>query len=85
VERAERRASEPAKKTKGNWSEKLAKMREEYPNAFRPWQEADDERLRQLFDDGKGVKEMTGVFGRHPGSIRARIKKHYGDEVKIPR
>jgi len=65
----------------GTWSEKLEKMRAEYPNAYRPWKEGDDEKLTGLFDKGKSVKELIEVFQRHPGSIRARLKKLLGDEI----
>lgn len=66
-----------------NWSEKVAKMRETHPNAFRPWSDDDDTRLRKMFDDGSGVAELVEVLGRHPGSIKARLKKHYGEEVEL--
>lgn len=58
-------------------------MREEYPNAFKPWKEEEDEKLMSLFQDGKphSIKELTDAFGRHPGSIRARLKKHFGEDA----
>jgi ATP-dependent DNA helicase PIF1 len=67
----------------GNWNEKIAKMREEYPNAFRPWKADEDAKLMGLFEDGKShtIKELTKTFGRHPGSIRARLKKHFGEDA----
>lgn len=64
----------------GKWSEKLDKMRADYPNAYKSWSEAEDEKLKKLFSDGKKIKQLTEDFGRHPGSIRARLKKHYGDD-----
>lgn len=87
-EKAAKRAKEEPKKAKkksgnGNWQEKIDKMRETYPNAFRPWKEPDDEQLKKLFTDGKKLDELTQVFGRHPGSIKARLKKHYGDDIKV--
>lgn len=65
------------------WNDKVAKMRETYPNAYRPWSETDDSVLVKLFSDGKSVtiREMTVKFGRHPGSIRARLKKHFGEDA----
>jgi ATP-dependent DNA helicase PIF1 len=83
-ENAKKRAQEvPKDKNPSNWNEKLEKMRERYPNAYRPWAEADDKKLVELFGDGKNinVKTMTEVFGRHPGSIRARLKKHFGEDA----
>lgn len=66
-----------------NWSDKLAKMRETYPNAYKPWTEAEDVKLVKLFAADNGVKTLSKLMGRHPGSIRARLKKHFGDEIII--
>lgn len=67
----------------GTWSEKLAKMRETYPNAYTPWTKEDDAKLLKLFEKGEKVKELTTVFGRHPGSIRSRLQKHLGEDTSI--
>jgi len=65
------------------WNDKLAKMRKQYPNAYRPWTEEDDVKLVSLFAESRPVtvKEMTKKFGRHPGSIRSRLKKHFGEDA----
>jgi ATP-dependent exoDNAse (exonuclease V) alpha subunit len=55
------------------WSAKLAKMRKTYPNAYMPWSAEDDKKLLRL--SGKSIKELTEMFGRHPGSITARLEK----------
>lgn len=85
--RAEERAREKPKpkKQKGSWSEKIEKMRVEYPNAYRPWTEADDKKLVELFSSGKNVdiKKATKTFGRHPGSIRSRLQKHFGEDAVV--
>lgn len=86
AERAKKRKDEPEeekKKGDSGWHEKIARMRETHPNAFKPWAGRDDEKLKKLFDDGKPLDELVKEFGRHPGSIRARLKKHYGEEVEI--
>jgi len=70
-------------KAPSEWSEKLAEMRKDYPNAFRPWKVEEDEALKAMFDEGKKVKVIVEVLGRHPGSVRARLKKHYGDDVVL--
>lgn len=67
----------------GAWAERLATMRQAYPNAYRPWTGDDDTKLKALFDDGTKLTQLTEAFGRHPGSIRSRLKKHYGDEVVV--
>jgi len=86
-ELAKKRTKDPPQKLvePGNWSEKLAHMREKYPNAYLPWQEADDKKLMDLFEGGGKVtvKSLTDTFGRHPGSIRARLKKHFGEDAVL--
>lgn len=84
--KAEKRVTEPekAKAKKVNsvaWAEKLAKMREAYPNAYRPWQTDDDTWLKQEFQNGLGIKEMSQKLGRHEGSIRMRLQKHFGEDA----
>lgn len=70
----------PAKKS-ASWAEKIEKMREDYPNAYKPWSEQEDVKLVKLFASENGVKALSKLMGRHPGSIRARLKKHFGDEI----
>jgi len=67
----------------GSWAERLDAMRQTYPNAYRPWSEADDAKLKASFESGEGLKQLSAAFGRHPGSIRSRLRKHFGDEVSI--
>lgn len=82
---AEKRAVQKTddKKTTGPWADKLAKMREEYPNAYRPWAQKDDEKLSKLFMSGKKVEvaALTKQFGRHPRSIKLRLEKLFGEEA----
>jgi len=68
-------AKENRAEKSSDWTEKLAKMRETYPHAYMPWSDADDEKLTKLFKKGKKTKELTEIFGRHPGSIRSRLEK----------
>ena len=70
-------------KTTNTWTEKINKMRKTYPNAYKPWQESDDKKLVKLFSKKKPptIKELTKKFGRHPGSIKARLKKHFGEDA----
>jgi hypothetical protein len=69
----------------GSWAEKLEKMRADYPNAYKPWTDEEDTKLMGLFADKKPktVKQLTKIFGRHPGSIRARLKKHFGEDAVV--
>ncbi|HSX27886.1 MAG TPA: PIF1 family DEAD/DEAH box helicase [Candidatus Saccharimonadales bacterium] len=80
---AKRKKEKPAKKTTGKtpWSERIATMRETYPKAFTPWAKADNEQLLALFKDGADVKTISATLGRQPGGIRARLKKHLGEDA----
>lgn len=75
--------AEPAKPKKGSvsWSEKIAKMRETYPNAYRPWTPEDDQTLKLAFTNGATIPELSKKLGRHEGSIVIRLQKHYGEDM----
>ena len=49
--------------------------RVDYPNAYMPWTQEDDNKLEQLFCEGKTTKELSGIFQRKQGAIRSRVKK----------
>jgi len=83
--KAEERASRPlknlSKKKSSSWSEKVAKMRETHPNAYKPWQPQDDEALKLGFTNGESIKRLSAQLGRHEGSIRMRLQKHFGEDA----
>ena len=66
---------------KSGWKEKIAKMRETYPNAYKSWQKMDDELLKQEFLNGSSVSTLSEKLGRHEGSIRMRLQKLFGEDV----
>lgn len=63
------------------WADKIAVMRETYPNAYRPWTKAQDALLKQEFQLGKTPSELSNELGRHEGSIIMRLEKHFGEDV----
>jgi ATP-dependent DNA helicase PIF1 len=81
------KASERAKKTEqkkaSNWEERLAKMREKHPNAYKPWEDADDTLLKERFQNGDDLKKLSEQFGRHERSILLRLQKHFGEDVAV--
>lgn len=85
--KAEKRAKnpEPKKTSKkigsSSWAEKIEKMRETYPNAYRPWEPAQDDELKQYFTQGENVKQLSQRLGRHEGSIKMRLQKHFGEDI----
>ncbi|MNS52384.1 hypothetical protein D3C72_850970 [compost metagenome] len=46
-----------------------------HKNAYEKWKKEDDERLKQLFCEGKTVKELMAIFERNKGAVKSRIKK----------
>lgn len=87
AERAEARAKakpeteEPRKQGSTSWKEKIEKMRETYPNAYKPWEKSQDDELKQYFTQGESVKQLSKRLGRHEGSIRMRLEKHFGEDA----
>lgn len=73
-------AKKPVKKSNG-WSEKIAKMRETYPNAYKPWDTKHDALLKEKFQNGATVGELSKLLGRHEGSVTMRLQKHFGEDV----
>ena len=63
------------------WAAKIQKMRETYPNAYRPWTKEDDDELKLAFANGASVKQLSNKLGRHEGSITMRLQKHYGEDM----
>jgi len=51
------------------------KVRNKYPNAYRPWAESQDEELRELFERGLSISELSEIFGRNKGAIKSRLIK----------
>ena len=49
--------------------------RQEYPNAYNPWDEEDDSKLIALWGEGATIEEIASYFQRKPGAILSRIKK----------
>jgi ATP-dependent exoDNAse (exonuclease V) alpha subunit len=66
---------------KSSWADKLAYMRQKHPNAYKPWSEDDDKKLVSQFSNGKNIIELSHVLGRHSGSIKARLQKHFGEDI----
>jgi ATP-dependent DNA helicase PIF1 len=69
------------KKETSGWSSKIANMRETYPNAYKPWEAAQDEQLKERFQNGASLKELSKALGRHEGSITMRLQKHFGEDI----
>jgi hypothetical protein len=49
------------------------KIREKKPNAYRPWDDIQDQKLEDLFVGGQKVSYLAKIFERTTGSIRSRL------------
>lgn len=59
-------------------TQKLSYMDEQkmlYSNAYAYWMEEDDNRLKQLYEEGTSIEDLMVLFGRNKGAIRSRLKK----------
>lgn len=73
------------KKDTSDWVTKLAKMRETHPNAYKKWSKADDDLLMKLYSEDKDISidDLIEKLGRHSGSIKIRIQKHFGEDALV--
>lgn len=85
LEEMKRKQSVPKKSGRksqsGSWQQKIAKMRETYPKAYMSWEKADDDILKQEFLQGATIQQLSQRLGRHEGSIRMRLQKHFGEDI----
>jgi len=81
VDRAKKPVDDAPSAKPGAWADKIAKMREEYPNAYRPWEAGQDAQLQEAFQQGASIKKLSKLLGRHEGSIKMRLQKHFGEDV----
>ena len=57
------------------YSNHMQKQKALYPNAYKPWSEADDALLTKLYKDGTSIKELVTLFQRNRGGIASRLRK----------
>ncbi|MEI7819198.1 MAG: PIF1 family ATP-dependent DNA helicase [bacterium] len=86
--RAEQRSHEKLAKAPtepmSQWQARIAKLREEYPKAFKPWSKADEAILIKEYEASKPIDELCNTLERQPGGVIARIKKIYGEDAAVP-
>jgi ATP-dependent DNA helicase PIF1 len=71
----EKKGTGGAGSTKLTTGGKLAAIREKFPNAGRPWNKEDDEKLTEMFGQEAPMKTLAKEFGRKSGAITARLAK----------
>lgn len=50
-------------------------FREKFPNAFCKWTEADDARLKEMWEAGTPWVEMSNIFGRNVNALKLRLQR----------
>lgn len=70
---SQRSASVQAARQKSDWSAKLVDIRKRFPNAFRRWTEDQETVLREMFSEGRSVRQMSEDLGRGTGGIISRL------------
>lgn len=53
----------------------LEDLRKTHPRAYAPWSKDEDERLRQRYEQGVTINNLSIEFERQPGGIRSRLTK----------
>jgi len=53
----------------------FVKIREKYSRAYRAWDQDQDDELRELYQGGSSVQELSKLFSRTTGSIHSRLIK----------
>jgi len=46
-----------------------------------PWEPGQDDELKQEFQNGLSIEKLSQLLGRHEGSIKMRLQKHFGDDI----
>ena len=67
--------SEKTEQTPPKRETHLHRIQELHPNAYTPWDDELENRLKELFLENKPIKEIAQVMGRQPSAIRARLLK----------
>lgn len=61
---------------KTNYHKRLEQIKEKFPNAYEPWKEEEDNKLRNLYLGNASIDEIAQILKRQPNAIRSRLKKH---------
>lgn len=53
----------------------IQKIKQQYPNAYEPWDEKQENVLIQMFKCGAPIHAIASALKRQPGAISSRIRK----------
>ena len=60
---------------KTNYHKRLEQIKEGYPNAYDPWEEEEDNKLKNLYLKNISINEIAQILKRQPSAIKSRLKK----------
>ena len=60
---------------KSKYHQRLERIKENSPNAYEPWTDEDDQRLRELYSMNYSIDKMGQLLKRQPSAIRSRLRK----------
>jgi RecQ family ATP-dependent DNA helicase len=60
---------------KTNYHERLEQIKEKYSNAYEPWEEDEDNKLKSLYLKNISTDEIAQILKRQPSAIRSRLRK----------
>ncbi len=66
----------PKKEPSPEYAEKMAKKREQFPNAGKKWAKDEDTILMGMFNKKKSIEEISQALGRNENSIGLRLVAH---------
>lgn len=55
--------------------ERLSKIVQRYPRAYDKWSPDEEQRVAELYKEGKTLREIAAVVERQPNAIRSRLEK----------
>ncbi|MDO8528780.1 MAG: hypothetical protein Q7S06_02720 [Nanoarchaeota archaeon] len=58
-----------------DYHERIDEIKKEFPNAYEPWEQGEDDILKKLYSENKSVNEIAQILKRQPGAIKSRLKK----------
>ena len=60
---------------KTNYHERLEEIKEKFPNAYEPWEEEENNKLKSLYLENTSINEISQILKRQPNAIRSRLRK----------
>jgi len=55
--------------------ERVAKIQERYPRAYEKWSSDEEWRIKELFQQGKTMREIAAAVQRQPNAIKSRLER----------